>query len=250
MTTKGMASRRLITVLIAFFVIVGFATARSVAKGEGNAVPARGTIEFTPASNPIRVQAAAGHIFGLTWVDANKSIPLAGGRMSQQDTYYLRFEYLTADGAAITQNVNGRSLTLTNLNGGDPNTAARLGAEGTTVDVWSGVASLDLCVTAETFYTIINGYSGLLGGSVAPATALVASIFAPAVGTPLGKAGPCISLVKLLPLLTLLVQAGVPLPNDLPAVNIDLTVYAGNIAAGPGVNALSLPVARLEVAND
>ncbi|MCE5291458.1 MAG: hypothetical protein LLG14_19770 [Nocardiaceae bacterium] len=246
---KGIASKRLIAVLVAVFVFIGFATARSMAAGDGYSAPDRGTIGFTPSSNSLNVKADSGHLIGLTWVEANKPIRLANGSMSPSDTYYLRFEALTADNVVITQNVNGRSVLLANRNSGDPNTEARLGAEGATTDVWTGVSSLDLCVTAQTFYTIINSYSGAFGGSLASVTGLVAQIFGPLAASPFGNAGPCIGLVKLLPLLAAIVQAGVPLPRDLPAKNIDINVSAANIAAPAGVQSLLLPVARIEVDN-
>ena len=244
-----MIGKRFVAVAVAVLVSIGVAAAPSAAEGEGYSVPARGTIEFTPASNPLRVTAPAGHLLGASWVQANAPIRLANGKMSAPNTVYLRFEALVADDAAITQSVNGRTLTLTNLNGGDPGTAARIGGAGATVDVWTEVISLDLCVTAETFYTIINGYKSKFGTQLASVLALVAQIFTPVLGTPAGSAGPCVPLVELLPLLSAIVQAGVPLPDDLPAENIEIRAYAVNIAAPAGSTSLDLPVGQAAVEN-
>lgn len=269
-----MIGKRFAAVAVAVLLSIGVAAAPSAAEGDEYSVPERGSLEFVPASNPLNVTADSAHIIDLNWVAANTPIRLANGKMSSSNTTYLRFQYLTADTASITQNVSGRSLSLTNLNGGDPATAARLGSPGSTLDVWTEVVNLDVCITAETLNTIIDSYASQFGAQLDEARSLVTKIFEPfdalpsvglpSVGLPSvgqpedaepedeepsGRAGPCVPFADLMPLLTIITQAGVPLPDDLPVENLVLRAYAVNIAAPRGTNTLSLPVAEIAVEN-
>ena len=236
--------KRLLAVGTALLIAVGVAAAPSFA--QDGSVPSRGTLGFVPASNPVHVTSDSAHIMNLTWIAANSPIRLANGSMSASDTVYLRLQYLTLNNLVIAQNVNGRSLSLTNANGGDASTAARIGAAGTTTDAWAQVTSLDLCISAQTLTTLVNSYAASFGANLPNVLTQITDIFGPTGSA----AGPCVPLARLLPLLSTIVQAGVPLPSDLPATNIDISLYALNVAAAPGVNSLSLPLAGIGVEND
>lgn len=243
-------ARRGVIAAYATAVLMAGLVAPHVSASPGDHVKADPAVGFTPASNPVIVHADRGHIINLKRLLGSSRIRLANGTMSPPDTYFLQFEYLLADNAAISQHVNGRSLTLTNLNGRDATTAARLGATGGTMDVWTTIDSLKLCVTPQTFYTVASTYEGMFGGRFAEVWALIATVFEPYLHGPLKNVGPCLQLKELVPLLSVFVEAGVPLPDDLPGEKIDLKVYAVHIQAPRTSTSLSLPLAHMAVDND
>ena len=73
------------------------------------------------------------------------------------------------------------------------------------------------------------GYRGVFGGRLDEVLLLISTVFQPYLEGPLKNVGPCIPIIELLPILQVLVDAGVPLPDMLPVIKLDIDAMAAQV---------------------
>jgi hypothetical protein len=226
-------------------VLVAAALATTMAAGPARVAAALGLPSaaagpgagFLPEPTPVEVRSPSLTLSGLSGIAVDRPIPLAGGGESPATTTLLEFSSIQLDDLAITQSKAGPfSLAITNPGSGT--SAAQIGGTGESVQLWGVVTKLDLCLSLDTLQKLVNGYSTLLGSVLGVVQGLLGK---------LAGAGPCVSLIRLLPLLGDLLAAGVPLPGTIPASDLDIDVYALHVVAGSGQTSLNLPAGQLVV---
>ncbi|MFH5244935.1 hypothetical protein [Antrihabitans spumae] len=227
------------------------------AYGPGNVASALGfrnapppppeSVGYLPSAVPARIQAPTARVVGLQKAVVNQVLRLADGTNSVPTTY-LRVSRIELDDVEISHDRDDHKFVITNPNGSDLSKAAIAGNDqGSIVDLWLDVKSLELCVTPETLYSVVIGYAGVFGGRLDSLLAAIADVFAQFKDRPLGKFGPCLPLTSLIPVLGVLIDYGVPLPNTIPAANLDIYAIGLNVTTDPGKPAVTAPVAGVRV---
>lgn len=243
--------RRLVT-LIGISLLIAMS-----AYGPGNVASALGfrnapppppeSVGFVPSTVPARIIAPTARVVGLQKAVVNQVLRLADGSFSVPTTY-LRVDRIELDDVEISHDRGDHKFVIKNPNGGDLTTAAVAGNDqGSIVDLWLDVKSLELCVTPETLYSVVIGYAGVFGGRLDSLLAAIADVFAQFKDRPLGKFGPCLPLTSLLPVLGVLIDYGVPLPRTLPVANLDVYAVALKVTTDPGKPSITAPLADVAV---
>lgn len=244
--------RRLLLVALAAVVAATTAVgpsrlAGAVGLASTAAAPAPG---FLPEPAFVKVTAPSLRLTDLSAILEDQPIPLAGGGRSpagsvaNQGTVLLQFQSIDLDNLTISQSGAGPfSLAITNPGAGDQ--AATIGGPGETSDLWGVLNRLDLCLNISNLEGLAGGLP-VVGGLLSSVLRLIHALV-PISSDP--NSGPCFSLVSLIPVLSALVKAGIPLPSPIPANNLDIDVYALHVTAPNGSTSLSLPNARLVVGN-
>lgn len=212
--------------------------------GLHRAPPGPAAMGYLPEPSPVVVKAPSARLVGLEKVATGQSIPLADGSMSPP-VLYMRFRSIELDKLSITQKRNGAAFSIENT--GTGNQAALVGNSKSTTEMWAAPNSLGLCVTAQTLNSVAIGYAGVFGGALDGLLRSITDLFAPIVASPLGPVGPCLPLVSLIPVLEVFVDYGVPLPETLPVVNLDVDVYSLKVSTPPGSPSLTIPKALVRV---
>jgi hypothetical protein len=203
--------RRLLLTLLAAVVAVATAVGPSrLAAATGLAPGAAGPQpDFLPEPIPVRVTSPEIRILLLGTILDNARIPLAGGGMSPRGTVLLQFSGIDIDQARIAQDGAGFGLSI--LNGGSGESAAAIGGEGQTVQLWGVLHHLEVCLST------------------------------------LPGADPCPDVSRIVPVLAALTQGGGKLPRVLRGKNLDIDVYALRVTAPNGATSLNLPHGHLAV---
>lgn len=202
------------------------------------------------ANAPIRITAPTLEIYGLTKAYVGARVRKADGSQSPAETIYLKVRKLELDDIRITSERPTHTWLMQNLNGGKDNKAQTFTVgndlKDTTVELWVTINTLKLCVTPQTFYTLVNSEKGQFQGRLDEVWALIAQVFQPYVNGPLRNVGPCIPIKELIPLVAVLVNAGVPLP-ELPAIKADLWAYAAKVTTPDSVPAVFGPITQVRM---
>ncbi|KAA0023825.1 hypothetical protein [Antrihabitans cavernicola] len=211
--------------------------------------PAPESVGYLPPPFPVVVKSPTVRLTNLQKVVVNHPIPLTNGAASPPDTIYLRFNEVDLDNLTITE-LQPRApqeplYSFEIANRGSGAETAAIGNKTATTELWGKVNSLKICITAQTLATVVNTYAGVLGGRLDSLLQLIGSIFAPFANSPLGPVGPCVQLTALLPVLEVLIDYGVPLPNVLPVTDLDVNVYALSVATSPDSPSIKLPKAEV-----
>lgn len=204
-----------------------------------------GPVGYAASPVPVRVQSPTLRLTGLEKLSVGVPVPLSDGTMSPPDTVYLRFDSIELDDLSISQQQPDYGFVLANKGSGRD--TAVIGNPASVSELWGRVSSLKLCVTPQTLYTVVTTYAGVFGGGLDGLLKLIGDIFAPFANSPLGPVGPCLPLTALLPVLNVLIDHGVPLPEILPAADLDIYVYALNVTTDPGKPSVTLPKAEARV---
>ncbi|CAM3566635.1 hypothetical protein SMNI109538_00615 [Smaragdicoccus niigatensis] len=202
------------------------------------------------ANASINITSPTAEIYGLTKAYWGARVRMANGQLSPPDTVYLKVRKLELDDIRIKSIRPDHTWLMQNLNGSKSNKAQVLtignDLKNTTIELWVTINSLKLCVTAQTFYTLVNSEKGQFQGRLDEVFALIAAVFQPYVNGPLKNVGPCIPIKELIPLVAVLVDAGVPLP-ELPVIKADLDAWAAKITTPIDQPAVFGPITQVRM---
>ncbi|MCE5287741.1 MAG: hypothetical protein LLG14_00690 [Nocardiaceae bacterium] len=202
------------------------------------------------ANNPLHLTTKSLEIYGMSKAYVGDRIRMANGQLSPEDTIYMKVRKLELDDVKITSERPTHTWLMQNLNGGKDNKAQTFtignDVKSTTVELWVTINQLKLCVTPQTFYTIVNSEKGQFQGRLDEVFALIAEVFKPYTEGPLKNVGPCIPIKETIPLVAVLVNAGVPLP-ELPAIKGDMMVYATKITTPIDQPAIHGPITQVRM---
>lgn len=196
-----------------------------------NPLIGRGGPGWLASNNPVELTAHSARIYGLDKVTINSPVRRANGTLSPPDTVFLRVRKIEFDDTVIRSVRPDHTWQLSNLNGIDRTTQFILGNDSpsTKTGLWVVPNQLKLCLTPDTLNTLVANYKGVFGGRLDEVLLLISTVFQPYLEGPLRNVGPCIPIKELLPILQVLIDAGVPLPDLLPVIKLDITVHAAQV---------------------
>lgn len=202
------------------------------------------------SNTPLHITAPTAEIYGLSQVVPGARVQQANGQWSDPDTYYLKVRKLELDDIRITSEHADHTWSMANPNGGKKNksTTFTIGNDdkATQVGLWVQITTLKLCITPQTLDTIIYSERGQLGGRLDELIQLVHVVFEPYVHGPLQNVGPCIPIKELLPIVGVLLEAGIPLP-ELPVIKLDLHASAVKVETKNSLPSVQGPVAQVRM---
>ena len=200
------------------------------------------------ATGQVHIVAPNAEILGLSKAYYGARVRMSNGQLSPPDTVYLKVRRLDFPDIKITSERPTHTWLMQNLANGNKAQQLVIGNDlkSTTIELWVTINTLKLCVTPQTFYTLVNGEKGQFQGRLDEVWALIAQVFQPYVNGPLKNVGPCIPIKELIPLVAVIVDAGVPLP-DLPAGKLDIVAWAAKITTPIDQPAVHGPIVQVRM---